>query len=74
MALTHSQIVPAAFWVGFLVLGLATSSHGTDKRHSAHATRALKAAKASPATAVIAETTEQEAPSTKSLPGTEVAD
>lgn len=76
MALTHSQIVPTAFWVGFLVLGLITSSSGPEKRHSAQATRSVKAAKSStaPIGAVAAETTALDARDAKPLKEAELAD
>lgn len=31
MSLSNSKIVPAAFWVGFLALGFATSLSGSSK-------------------------------------------
>jgi len=74
MALNNSQIVPAAFWVGFVVLGLVTSSSGPEKRHGAHSTHAMKAAKASPMNSVIAETTGQDGRGATAPKMTEVAD
>lgn len=34
MPFSESKLVPAAFWVGFVALGLATSLGGPNKRHS----------------------------------------
>lgn len=42
MALAHSKLVPAAFWVGFVVLGLFTSLGSPHKPQPA--TRANQAA------------------------------
>lgn len=59
MALTHSKIVPAAFWVGFLALGFATSFGGPPRHrveHVAGAGRTLVATEtAAPATAARAD-------------------
>jgi hypothetical protein len=38
MALSHTKIVPAAFWVGFLALGFATSVGGPNKHRVEHVT------------------------------------
>ncbi|WP_424362754.1 hypothetical protein [Methylocystis parvus] len=42
MSLANSKIVPAAFWVGFLALGFATSLGGPAKHRVDHAARPAK--------------------------------
>lgn len=42
MSFTKSEIIPTAFWVGFLVLGLVTNLGGHDK----HPSRQAKAQRA----------------------------
>lgn len=37
MSFTKSEIIPTAFWVGFLVLGLVTNLGGRDKHPSRQA-------------------------------------
>ncbi|WP_442753367.1 hypothetical protein ACNHKD_10145 [Methylocystis sp. JAN1] len=54
MSLSNSKIVPAAFWVGFLALGFATSLGGPDKHRVEHIARPAKMPVATQS--VIAET------------------
>ncbi|QGM99307.1 hypothetical protein [Methylocystis parvus] len=44
MTLANSKLVPAAFWIGFLALGFATSVGGPAKRHTDLAHRPAKTA------------------------------
>ena len=53
MALSHTKIVPAAFWVGFLALGFATSVGGPNKHRVEHV---LGPSKAPVAQELIAQT------------------
>jgi hypothetical protein len=43
MALSHTKIIPAAFWVGFLALGFATSVASPNKHRAEHVARPAKA-------------------------------
>jgi hypothetical protein len=39
MSIANNKLIPAAFWVGFLLLGFATSLGGPDKHRPAHASQ-----------------------------------
>ncbi len=58
MALDKSKLIPAAFWVGFLALGFATSLGGPNKH------RVIDQAMARPARTAVAPVVAQTEPAT----------
>jgi len=62
MRFADSKIVPAAFWVGFLALGFATSLGGPNKHRPEHLAQPAKAAAAGEA--LVAQTARPAGPHT----------